>query len=417
MRSRNQFFIVTLSALFAIFNVECAPQAGSIADKNIKDIFNTNPSVPTPSGGIGKIVQPDTGGPSIIGSISGKSNNCQCVVYYMCDPSTNSVTEPETFDGFGEIDIRFGNDDPVCELSVEKCCALNRTLTEVLNPKPLEQRPNRPTGCGIRNVNGLDFTLGSTTDDKSGFGEFPWTIALLRSGNATYFCAGSLIHPQVVMTAVHCVIGQQPGSFVARAGEWDSQTTKERLPYQEQSVQRIITHPNYKSRNVANDFALLILSQPFILGDHINVVCLPQQNASPAPGTSCFSSGWGKDVFGASGKYSAIMKRVPLPVVDFDTCQHQFRGTRLGPKFALDRSFMCAGGQRGVDTCQGDGGAPLACPIGIPSENRYQLSGMVAWGIGCNDDVPAAYANVALARSWIDDRLLENGLAISDYAV
>lgn len=39
-----------------------------------------------------------------------------------------------------------------------------------------------------------------------------------------------------------------------RAGEWDTQSTKERLPYQERIVSRIFGHPNYQERGLANDF-------------------------------------------------------------------------------------------------------------------------------------------------------------------
>lgn len=82
---------------------------------------------------------------------------------------------------------------------------------------------------------------------------------------------------------------------------------------------------------------------------------------------------------------------------------------------ALDRSFICEGGQRGIDTCQGDGGAPLACPIGCTRESRYQQTGTVPWGIGFNDEVPAAYANVALVRGRIDQQMLTNGFGTAVY--
>ncbi|XP_017054459.1 phenoloxidase-activating factor 2 [Drosophila ficusphila] len=396
-------------------------QQNSNAQKNIEEIFNTNPSKsPGQQGnGIGFVVTPEPidsiNGQSNFNSTSGRSAACNCVPYYKCDPSTNSVTEDGSFDGFGVIDIRFNADDPICPESVDVCCADNRTRSDTLNPTPLDQRPNQPRGCGVRNTGGLDFTLSGATQNEAGFGEFPWTVALLHIGNLSYFCAGSLIHQQVVLTAVHCLETHGPGTFMVRAGEWDSQTTNERLPYQERAVKSVIRHPQYKSRNIANDFALVILSQSLTLDDHINVICLPQQEAVPAPATTCFSTGWGKDVFGSLGKYSVIMKRVPLPIVDFNSCQARLRSTRLGTKFALDRSFICAGGQRGTDTCQGDGGAPLACPIGIASENRYQQSGIVAWGIGCNDEVPAAYANVALAKNWIDQQMLANGFGTSVY--
>ncbi|XP_013099463.2 phenoloxidase-activating factor 2 [Stomoxys calcitrans] len=370
--------------------------------------------------GFANIVTPDPiGANTQFNSISGRSQ-CNCVPYHLCDPSNNTpaTMEDDIFDGFGLIDIRFNrDDDPVCAHFLDVCCDGNHTRSESLNPKPQEERPNRPKGCGVRNVGGIDFNITGANDNEAGFGEFPWTVALLNSRNSSYFCAGSLIHPRVVLTGVHCVIGQTLDSFVVRAGEWDTQTVKERLAYEESAPSKVITHPQYNSRNVANDFALVILRQPFTLGDHINVVCLPPANSSPAARTTCFSTGWGKDQFGAKGRYSAIMKRLPLPIVDYNTCQTQLRGTRLGPKFALDRSFICAGGQAGIDTCQGDGGAPLVCPIGQAGDNRYQQSGIVAWGIGCNDPIPAAYAHVGLARDWIDEQMYANGFDTTAYSV
>lgn len=339
---------------------------------------------------------------------------CSCVSYHLCEPDGDSDGDV-SFDGSGKIDLRFDDDNPTCSHYLDVCCNNNRIRTESATTRPVVEQPNRPRGCGIRNVGGIDFNLSGTKDNEAGFGEFPWTVALLNVKHI-YFCAGSLIHPQVVLTAVHCIIDRPASSMMVRAGEWDSQTEKERLPFVERNVQHVIVHPQYNKRNAANDFALLFLSEPIELNDHINVICLPGPNATPAPRTTCFSTGWGKDKFGASGRWSTIMKRVPLPVVEFSECQTRLRGTRLGPRFALDRSFMCAGGERDVDTCEGDGGAPLVCPIGLAAESRYIQSGIVAWGIGCNDEIPAAYANVALARNWIDEQMLANGFDITSYS-
>jgi kallikrein len=56
------------------------------------------------------------------------------------------------------------------------------------------------------------------------------------------------------------------------------------------------------------------------------------------------------------------MKQVEMDIVDFDTCNDKLKSTRLGPYFELDKSFNCAGGLPGRDTCTGDGGGPLVCP-------------------------------------------------------
>jgi hypothetical protein len=52
---------------------------------------------------------------------------------------------------------------------------------------------------------------------------------------------------------------------------------------------------------------------------------------------------WGKDVFGKEGKYQAILKKIELPTVPFAKCQDNLRKTRLGSRFQLHSSFMCAG--------------------------------------------------------------------------
>jgi plasma kallikrein len=67
----------------------------------------------------------------------------------------------------------------------------------------------------------------------------------------------------------------------------------------------------------------------------------------------CINLGWGKDVFGKEGKYQAILKKIDLPVVPFLTCQANLRTTRLGKRFQLNPSFLCAGGEPGKDACKG----------------------------------------------------------------
>ena len=112
-----------------------------------------------------------------------------------------------------------------------------------------------------------------------------------------------------------------------------------------------------------------------------------------------------------------VLKEIELPVVNSVTCQNQLRQTRLGEKFKLDESFMCAGGVKGKDTCKGDGGSPLVCPSQA-DPNVYEQAGIVAWGIGCGEDgTPGVYASVAKAACWIDQTMsCQQGAKTGNYA-
>ena len=137
-----------------------------------------------------------------------------------------------------------------------------------------------------------------------------------------YLCGASLIAPQVVLTAGHCVNNTETDKLVIRCGEWDTQTQQEELPHQErkvfqvlvirsvrggQSTRDLITaplqrHAELDVENHHNNFALLFLSDKFDIMDHISPICLPQPNSPPSASEFCVSHGWGKDKFGSSGR-------------------------------------------------------------------------------------------------------------------
>ena len=77
---------------------------------------------------------------------------------------------------------------------------------------------------------------------------------------------------------------------------------------------------------------------------------------------NCFATGWGKDRFGRKGEYKPVLKQVELDMVGHKSCEEKLKETRLTKFFELHDSFICAGGQKGLDLCTGDGGGPLVCP-------------------------------------------------------
>ena len=58
---------------------------------------------------------------------------------------------------------------------------------------------------------------------------------------------------------------------------------------------------------------------------------------------------------------------------------------------------------QGVDTCRGDGGAPLVCQ---QSQGKWYQAGIVSYGIGCGEDaIPGVYSDVSSAVCWIDQQV------------
>jgi len=278
------------------------------------------------------------------------------------------------------------------------------------SPTTLDRFPRSEPSCGNRNPIGVDKVPVRPKAGEAKFGEWPHVCAVLKTeiiGGENplkiYTGGASLIDYSIILTAAHPLEQIKDSDLIVRCGEWNTQNEDESQPFQERKVTKVVRHPDFDIGTLKYNFAVLFLESSFDAATHIAPVCLPQPCARYNK-ENCVANGWGKDKFGSDGKYASILKEVVYPVVSNKECQAKLRSTRLGKFFELDKSFMCAGGVKGVDTCKGDGGSPLTCKIS--GTNSWVQAGIVSWGIGCGEEgVPAVYANVAHVVCWIDHQV------------
>ena len=215
-------------------------------------------------------------------------------------------------------------------------------------------------------------------------GKYPFMADLEIEGanGRTGQCGGSLIDPDSVLTAAHCLVN------VRRVGLTVGRTVLSQNQGQIRFASDAFIDPRYNGqRNQSYDAAVLKLDRA-VTGIKPIKPATASQDALETPGRLLTVSGWG--VTSEGGNPSLRLREVSLPVVADSTARQAY--SRLhDPSLQYFPSLMVAtGGEKGKDACQGDSGGPLFNPG--PTSTQV---GIVSFGRGCaRAGVPGVYTEV-----------------------
>jgi len=250
---------------------------------------------------------------------------------------------------------------------------------------------NPKAACGIQGPLAGERIVGGQEATEHAW---PWQVALFIDD--AWFCGGSIISENYVLTAAHCADGASYFDVMAGAHNVRDASEPHRV---EITSYNGWTHPNWNPNDLSGDLALIELPSPIEFNNYISASCLPAAGDEPAVGSDVAVTGWGKPSDSAGGISPVLREVFDLPVISNDDCNAVYG--IVGP------GVVCIDTTGGRGSCNGDSGGPLVQQDGgAASSNpgsKWTQVGIVSFGssAGCEVGAPAGFTRTEYYLDWI----------------
>jgi trypsin len=231
-------------------------------------------------------------------------------------------------------------------------------------------------------------------------GQFPWVARIVaRRGKVVDACSGTVVAPNLILTAGHCVEDVQSGA-PRQATDFEAQTAAYvagRLTSRSSRVSLVLVYPGFERKSGVGDAALLELSTP------TNAPSIPlASEASDWPaGTRALMTGWGRTDTTTRRTQLPFLRWANTVIQSPEWCAAKLRGFHT-------RRQLCAMNAPNDNTagCAGDSGGPLLVRRGGETIEIGVLNGSVlrrSTVVTCLTNEPTVFASSSVISGWVHE--------------
>jgi trypsin len=260
----------------------------------------------------------------------------------------------------------------------------------------------------------------------TGADSYPWQVAVVTSSSADddvqWLCGGTLVAPDLVLTAAHCVIEDDgriapPDNIYALNGSIglnDSNMADDgrAMSFTRASGVSLYSGIDLSGRVPSGDLALVRLHAAPPLGRPLRVVD-DSEVGWWAVGARLRVTGWGVESATDTTPAETLRWASVYRQAD-DGCASTYGADFVASTMFCALGMPIAGTTEPVgDTCQGDSGGPIAASLSSDPTNSqpanpdaWALVGVTSWGTGCGDPAfPGVYTRLGepLLRAFATD--------------